>query len=352
MSAKVIKSNKSVEFVIKEIMSTTDDKKREKFIVDNKQTIAPMVKLFAQTVTSGGGDHPTAQLALNCILVVSCAATECRLEPILCEAIINETTFILHMISDIICGHYNDHYFGILVNLTRYDSTVQQIYKLCPKDFLNKLFTILLTNSLVSALITNLSQIEDVRQTIVSDPSLMSQLFDVFDKSDSINVKNAITCIVRNCCFDNDLHQILLKPQNDLLVKLVLPIAGPEELSEEDNNKLPIDLQYLGSDKCREKDPEIRKLLMEAMLMLCSTRFGRQVIRESNVYLILREYHKWEKVREVQKAIEDVVDIIIKTEEEIDTDDLKAIDIPDDLIQRFNQMDKELIKEDDDKDND
>ena len=40
----------------------------------------------------------------------------------------------------------------------------------------------------------------------------------------------------------------------DLLPKLLLPLAGPEEFDEEDNDKLPIDLQYLGEEKSREKD--------------------------------------------------------------------------------------------------
>ncbi|CAG2181362.1 unnamed protein product [Oppiella nova] len=306
-----------------------------------------MVKLLAQTVTSGG-DHSTAQLALNCILMISCAATDRQYDPLLCEAIINETQFIVHTISDIITGHRDHQYFGILVNLTRYEHSVHEVHKLCPKDFLRKLMTLLDANELVSALITNLSQLEDVRQAIVADGRAVCQLFDAYERSKSPSVRNAIVCIVRNCCFDTDLHQRLLAADSELLVKLVTPVAGPEELTAEDNQKLPIDLQYLGSDKTREEDPEIRKLLMESLLMLCSTRFGREAIRETNIYIVLREYHKWEKVREVQKACEDVVDIIIKTEDEIEADDLRKVDIPDDLIERFNQMDKELVKEDED----
>ncbi|CAG2118194.1 unnamed protein product, partial [Medioppia subpectinata] len=302
-----------------------------------------------------GGDPSTGQLALNCLLLVSCAATERQLDAALTDALIAETQLIVHMISDILCGEPDDQYFGILVNLTRYESTVQQIYKLCPKDFLHKLSTLLEANELVSALIANLSQLEDVRQALAADhPSqYVPQLFAAYDRCPTRpQVRNAIVCVVRNCCFDTDLHPKLLDPRNELLVRLCLPVAGAEELSDEDNAKLPIDLQYLGADKRREEDPEIRKLLMEALLMLCSTRFGREVIRDHNIYVILREYHKWEKVREVQKACEDVVDIIIKTEDEIDVDDIKRVDIPDDLIERFNQMDKDLLKEDTDEEED
>ncbi|CAG2179995.1 unnamed protein product, partial [Oppiella nova] len=53
MTTKETKTDKILEHVIKEIMSTTDERKREKFILDNKKTVEPMVKLLAQTVTSG-----------------------------------------------------------------------------------------------------------------------------------------------------------------------------------------------------------------------------------------------------------------------------------------------------------
>jgi hypothetical protein len=325
-------------------MSTTDPNKRDSFILKNKKTISAITKLLTQTVISGNEDN-TSLLSLNCVLMISSAATSSQFEPQLCNAIMNETHFILYLINDIITNKGREEHFGILVNLTRYSETVSSLYKLCPKDFLLKLLKFIENNELISGLITNFSQLEDVRETIVSDKQIISKLFDVFEKSNNLNIKNACICIIRNCCFDTQLHQKLLIPQNELLIRLVMPIAGPEEFDDEVMNKLPIDLQYLGHEKTRETDPEIRKLLIESLLLLCSTRFGREVVREMNIYYILREYHKWEKVREVQKAIEDVVDILIKKESEINEDNLKLIEIPDDLIEKFNNMDKELLKE-------
>jgi hypothetical protein len=58
----------------------------------------------------------------------------------------------------------------------------------------------------------------------------------------------------------------------DLLPKLLLPLAGPEEFDEEDNDKLPIDLQYLGEEKTREQDPDIRKMLLEALTQVLLLR--------------------------------------------------------------------------------
>ena len=35
---------------------------------------------------------------------------------------------------------------------------------------------------------------------------------------------------------------------------------------------LPVDLQFLDEDKKIEEDPDIRKMLLEALLQLCATK--------------------------------------------------------------------------------
>lgn len=62
-----------------------------------------------------------------------------------------------------------------------------------------------------------------------------------------------------------DCHQSLLGEDVDILPSLLLPLAGPEEFPEEVTDKLPEDLQYLPDDKTREEDPDIRKMLLEAL---------------------------------------------------------------------------------------
>jgi len=61
----------------------------------------------------------------------------------------------------------------------------------------------------------------------------------------------------------------LLSDQVDLLPRLLLPLAGPEEFDDEEVEKLPVDLQYLEPDKEREPDTDIRRLLVEAINQVC-----------------------------------------------------------------------------------
>lgn len=105
--------------------------------------------------------------------------------------------------------------------------------------------------------------------------------------------------------------------------------------------KLPLyPHQYQDSDKQREGDPDLRKILLESLSQLCATRTARDYLRAKGTYEILRELHKFECSELGDKlallACENVVDILIRTEEEIGEDNLKELSIPDDLEEKFN----------------
>lgn len=74
----------------------------------------------------------------------------------------------------------------------------------------------------------------------------------------------------------SEYHEWLLSDKVDLLPRLLLPLAGPEEFDDDDTDRLPDELQYLPSDKEREPDSDIRKMLLEALLQVATTYTGRR----------------------------------------------------------------------------
>lgn len=90
------------------------------------------------------------------------------------------------------------------------------------------------------------------------DKRLIQRLLPFTEYADSELRRGGIVGTLRNCCFDLENHDWFLSPDIDLLPNLLLPLAGPEELDDEETNKLPIDLQYLPETKQRESDPDIR----------------------------------------------------------------------------------------------
>lgn len=83
--------------------------------------------------------------------------------------------------------------------------------------------------------------------------------------------------------------------------------------------------------------------MLEALAQLCATKKGREVLREQNAYVILREYHKWENNKNALLACENVVDILIRTEEEIGMDNLKDVEVPSEYTENFCKMDQDFI---------
>jgi len=97
---------------------------------------------------------------------------------------------------------------------------------------------------------------------------------------------------------------------------------GPEEYSDEDTEGMLDELQLLEPDKEREKDLEIMKTHLETLLLLSTTREGRDVLRQVKVYPIIRECHLHVDNDDVREACDRVVQIIMRKEEGEEEDEI------------------------------
>ena len=205
----------------------------------------------------------------------------------------------------------------------------------------------------LSPFISNLSQVADARKQLVDkdNPVIISKLLAFVEYKASHVRRGGVIGTLRNCCFDTSDHEWLLSEDNgiDLLPRLLLPLAGPTpaDMDPEEVDKLPVDLQYLDDDKEIEKDPDLRKMLLEAIHQLCATRTGREIIRLRNAYPILKELHKTENDINVKLACENIVDILIKKEGsgEITVDNFHDVDIPPEVVPELKKMDEDYLKD-------
>ncbi|KAF8141929.1 hypothetical protein EV363DRAFT_1150381 [Boletus edulis] len=135
--------------------------------------------------------------------------------------------------------------------------------------------------------------------------------------------------ILRNCAFYPPAHQAILSPDTDevavppsttvapgidALPCILLPLAGPEELDLEEQEKLPSALQFLPPTKKREPDSVLRLTHVDTLLLLCTARWGRDFLRANGVYEIIRAAHLAESVDKVSEHIERLVHLIKGTE--------------------------------------
>ncbi|KAI9580927.1 protein HGH1 homolog [Glossina fuscipes] len=196
----------------------------------------------------------------------------------------------------------------------------------------------------------NLTQTHRGRELLCrSKYNLLDKILPFSTYEESIVRRGGVIGILKNICFDPLYHEIILREPDDILNVILYPLCGPEEFTDEENELLPMELQYLPDTKKREADPGLRKMLLECLLQLCATRKSRQHLRSKGVYEILREYHIWEQKEGRHKdcllACENVVDILIKKEEEILVDNYKEIEVCNDMKEKFIQEDEEYLKD-------
>ncbi|XP_005086090.1 protein HGH1 homolog [Mesocricetus auratus] len=191
-------------------------------------------------------------------------------------------------------------------------------------------------------LLSNLSQQAEVRAFLLDpDRCVVQRLLPLTQYTDSSVRRGGVVGTLRNCCFEHRHHKWLLGPQVDILPFLLLPLAGAEEFSEEEMDRLPVDLQYLSPDKQREPDADIRKMLIEAIMLLTATAPGRQQIRDQGAYLILRELYNWEPEPDVRMACEKLIQVLIGDEPEAGMENLLEVQVPEDVEQQLQQLDQQ-----------
>uniref|UniRef100_A0A452SV05 Protein HGH1 homolog n=1 Tax=Ursus americanus TaxID=9643 RepID=A0A452SV05_URSAM len=190
--------------------------------------------------------------------------------------------------------------------------------------------------------LSNLSQ-RPAARTFLLDPErcVVQRLLPLTQFADSSVRRGGVVGTLRNCCFEHRHHEWLLGPQVDILPFLLLPLAGPEDFSEEEMERLPVDLQYLPPDKQREPDADIRKMLIEAIMLLTATAPGRQQVRNQGAYLILRELHSWEPEPDVQVTCEKLIQVLIGDEPEPGMENLLEVQVPEDVERQLQQLDQQ-----------
>ncbi|GBP39218.1 Protein HGH1 homolog [Eumeta japonica] len=196
-------------------------------------------------------------------------------------------------------------------------------------------------------MLSNLSRSKTIQKWLIEEhPHVpLIKLLPFCNYQESSVRRGGVVGTLRNLSFSTEFHEFLLRPDMDLLTYILNPLMGNEDYPDEEMDLLPIALQYLPQEKVRESDVDIRKMLLEILNRFCTKRNGRETLRNCGVYYVLREYHKWEKDSRVLLACENVVDILIRKEDEIGVEDLSAVEVTEDMKEKFERMDEQFVND-------
>ena len=138
----------------------------------------------------------------------------------------------------------------------------------------------------------------------------------VFTEHSSHIRRLGVASTIKNTAFETGSHErFFSEDEIYILPYLLLPIMGNEEYSEEDSENMLPELQLLPEDKKRESDWAILQTHVETLMLLTTTRPGRDVLREISVYPIVRETHLQVENDGVREACERLVQVLMRDEE-------------------------------------
>lgn len=208
----------------------------------------------------------------------------------------------------------------------------------------------------VASVLTNVTQIEAGRRFVTSmsstlngdavkGGSILPPLFKalLLELRTSPNPVRRRGCAgtVKNCCFESDLAKLWMLPllnnpnlnsEDDMLLSLLIPLVGPEEISDEDEKLMMGDilLSHADVDKVRERDAETRLLIIETILLLCAAgRRVREILRARGTYIVLKNADMVEDRQDISEQIEECVQFLRRDEQGTHegSSDQAAIDI-------------------------
>lgn len=146
----------------------------------------------------------------------------------------------------------------------------------------------------------------------------------VFTEHGSAIRRRGVANTIKNICFDIPAHERLLAAEGDetasgagigLLPYILLPLMGSEEYDDDDTEGMLDEVQLLPPDKAREAQNDIIITHLETLLLLTTTREGRDRLRAIKVYPIVRELHLHSSDPEVREACDRLVQVIMRDEE-------------------------------------
>ncbi|KAI9669666.1 MAG: hypothetical protein M1831_007362 [Alyxoria varia] len=132
--------------------------------------------------------------------------------------------------------------------------------------------------------------------------------------------RQGVASTLKNTAFHIPSHTTTLLPSTssggiNILPYLLLPLMGSEDYDVEEMEKLPEEVQLLEPDKEREPDVGVLTTHLETLLLLATTKEGRQTLKDRGVYPVVRECHANVEDERVRESCDRWVQVVMRDEE-------------------------------------
>lgn len=170
-------------------------------------------------------------------------------------------------------------------------------------------------------LFNNISQLKEGRTFILERKDVFRKILENVNSPSLIRRRSSLGTI-SNCLFETDYHEKILNDfkddgtidENDHFISSILyPIMkGGYDIDDEDRQSIPKKLlEGIDNNKEIEKDVECRSLIIDILIHLTGTRYGRDYMKKKNVYQIVREMDKQEESESISNKIYELIHFLV-----------------------------------------
>lgn len=155
----------------------------------------------------------------------------------------------------------------------------------------------------------NVSRLTEGRRYLLQNTDFMSCILKLTKSSEPECRRLGAALILRNCCLETDSHEKLLN-DIDVLPTLLLPLMIPQQYEEGgEMGALPIELQKrcLEEVKGRDESISVRRVLVEALTVLCYSESGWKHLKSNGAYYVVRDLHAAETDEVTKASVEQLV---------------------------------------------
>ncbi|KAJ9098152.1 hypothetical protein QFC21_004481 [Naganishia friedmannii] len=172
------------------------------------------------------------------------------------------------------------------------------------------------------------------------DEPLLTKIVVYTEHKDTIRRGGALGCI-KNAAMDRASHPFLLATEHDrvplpsnpsrrvkgvdVLPWVLSPLMGPEEIDMDESEILPETLQFLGPEKVRERDPVLRLMCVEILMLLATSFTGREALRNRGAYTVIKIAHEAETDGNISEHMIRLVGLLKRDEGHDSTHDVLEV---------------------------
>ena len=167
-----------------------------------------------------------------------------------------------------------------------------------------------------SSILCNFCRIDNGRKIILKQSSgYMEKLILQIRSKNNCRRRGVVGCI-KTVLFDTDIHWWMVH-ELKILTPLVIPLIVNTPFTDDEKNGMDplIWMNAESSDKKKDSDDDIIKMLLECLILLCQKRAMRDFIRKSKIYPVVRNLDYEQSNEDISSIIFEIVNFIYRDED-------------------------------------